>query len=61
MFIMSSIAVPELSQLPELNGIDLREVTITQLQQYYTREKFTSSEYVDFCIEAIQKVPLVEK
>lgn len=59
--VMSSITIPELFQLPELNGINLREVTITQLQQYYTAGKFTSSEYVDFCIEAIQKVSLMEE
>lgn len=58
---MSTLTVPEPFQLPELNDIDLHEITLRELRQYYTTGRFASSEYVSFCIEAIQKVPPTAK
>ncbi len=46
----------EIFALPELNSIDLEEITIDRLQYHLEAGSFTSRELTLFCIARIQQV-----
>lgn len=48
--------VPHIFRLPKLNGLDLFEVTVDQLQDHYRKGRLTSTGYVRFCLERIRAV-----
>jgi amidase len=47
--------VPEAFILPSLNGHNLFEVTLSELQHFYSINAFTVKEYTQFCLDCIQK------
>ena len=47
---------PTIFQLPKLNGYDLFEVTVDELQHLYSSGAFTSEEYTQLCLDRIQAV-----
>lgn len=47
---------PEIFRLEELNGLNLYEVSIADLQDYFSKGQLTSVEYVRFCIDRVYKV-----
>ena len=49
-------SVPEPFRLSELNGIDLFEITVDELQHHFASGQLTSQEYTAYCIESIRKV-----
>lgn len=48
--------LPEIFRLEELNGLNMYEVSVTELQKYLTGGQITSVEYVNFCLTRIHKV-----
>lgn len=48
--------VPEIFRLEELNGLNLYEVSIAELQDCFSKGRFTSVEYVGFCLDRVRKV-----
>jgi hypothetical protein len=48
--------VPTVFKLELLNTIDLFEVSLPDLQKHMSDGKFSSVEYVKFCLERIRKV-----
>lgn len=48
--------VPEIFRLEGLNGLDLYEVSIADLQNYFSNGRLTSLEYVKFCLDRVHKV-----
>lgn len=48
--------VPEIFRLEELNGLNLYEVSIAELQEYFSKGQLTSVEYVNFCLDRVRKV-----
>ncbi|TPX16345.1 uncharacterized protein E0L32_003994 [Thyridium curvatum] len=52
---------PERFALPRLNGHDLFEVTISELQRHYTEGHFTATDYVSHCLNYLLIVnPYIE-
>jgi hypothetical protein len=43
-------------RLSELKGLDLFEITIEELQRNYQHGSFTSVDYIQFCLDRIQKI-----
>lgn len=48
--------VPEVFRLGKCCGVDLYEVTIDQLQSYFSNDDLTAYQYTLFCLENIRKV-----
>ena len=48
--------VPPPFRLPLCHGIDLREITLDELQRYYEEEKLDAVTYVKLCLENIRRV-----
>lgn len=48
--------VPDVFVTDKLNGCQIYEATVEQLQQYITKGNFSSEEYVRFCLERIRGV-----
>lgn len=49
-------SVPPIFSLPQLKGHDLFEITVDELQNFYSSKAFTSEEYTQFCLDRIQAV-----
>lgn len=49
-------SVPQIFHIPKLKGHDMFEITVDELQNFYSTEAFTSEEYVQFCLDRIQAV-----
>lgn len=52
----SQDGMPPVFKLPNLNDINLYEITVTELQQHFTSGSFTVVEYTQHCLEQIRKV-----
>lgn len=48
--------VPSQARMPELNGYNVDEVTLEELQDHYSKEHFTITEYTAFCLERIRRL-----
>ena len=48
--------IPPIFNLPKLNGHDLFEITVDELQHHFACGDFSSEEYVQFCLDRIQAV-----
>lgn len=48
--------LPEVFRLPLCNGQDLYEVSVDELQHLFTSGALTSEDYVQFCLDHVQKV-----
>ena len=48
--------IPQKFRMDPLNGVDVRNISIRELQVLFTDEAFTCAEYTQYCIERIQKV-----
>ena len=46
--------MPNVFRLPSLRGHDLYEVSIDELQHYYSSGAFDSEQYTQFCLDRIQ-------
>ena len=53
---LSQQNIPHLFCLEKLNGLDLYESSVGQIQQYLSHGHFTSVDYVKFCLERIRVV-----
>ena len=52
----SQQSVPHLFRMKELEGLDLYESSVQDIQQHLSEERFTSVDYVKFCIQRILAV-----
>lgn len=48
--------IPPVFHLPKLNGHELFEVSVDELQHLLSSQAFTSEEYTQFCLDRIQAV-----
>ena len=48
--------VPAVFRMETLNGCDVYEITIKNLQDFYRMRNFTCVEYVQYCLNRLQKV-----
>ena len=48
--------IPAIFHLPNLNGYDLFEITVDELQRLYSAKAFSSEEYTQFCLDRVQAV-----
>lgn len=48
--------MPSIFHLPKLNGHDLFETTVDELQHLYSSNAFTAAQYTQFCLDRIQAV-----
>ena len=48
--------VPPVFHLPRLNGHDVFEVSVNELQHYFSSGAFSSEEYTRFCFDRIQAI-----
>ena len=48
--------IPDAFQMESLEGLDLYEVTIGEIQHYLSNGSMTSVEYVDYCLDRIRRV-----
>ena len=48
--------VPHLFRLEELKGLDLYESSVEEIQQWLSEGRFTSVDYVKFCLHRIHAV-----
>ena len=53
---LSQQNIPNLFCLEKLNGLDLYESSVGQIQQYLSQGHFISVDYVKFCLERIRIV-----
>ena len=49
----SQQSVPPLFRLKELKGLDLYESSVDEIQQHLSEDRFTSVDYVKFCLQRI--------
>lgn len=50
--------IPGIFHMERLNGLDVFEMPIAELQNHLAQQSFTSEEYVAFCLERIRRVRL---
>ena len=53
---VSQPTVPGVFHLPPLNGHELFEITVHEIQHLYSSHAFTAVEYTQFCLDRIQAV-----
>ena len=53
---VSQPAVPRAFHLPRLNGHDMFEITVDEVQHLYSSHAFTAVDYTGFCLDRIQSV-----
>ncbi len=53
---LSQQATPHLFRVEELKGFDLYECSVEVIQQYLSEDRFTSVDYVKFCLRRIHNV-----
>jgi amidase len=46
--------VPQIFHVPKLNGHDMFEITVDELQNFFSTKAFTSEEYTKYCLDRIQ-------
>ena len=54
--ILSQQATPPLFRVEELRGLDLYESSVEEIQQHLSAGRFTSVDYVKFCLRRIHNV-----
>jgi amidase len=52
-------STPTAFKMAKLNGVDLYEITINQIQNCFEHGQFTSADYVRYCLDRIRKVTLL--
>ena len=53
---VSQPTVPRAFHLPSLNGHELFEITVDEIQHLYSSQAFTATDYTQFCLDGIQSV-----
>ena len=46
--------MPSIFELPKLNGHDMFEISVDEIQHLYSSNAFTAVEYTQFCLDRIQ-------
>ena len=52
--------IPPKFRMDPLNGVNVRDVSIEELQLLFANEAFTCAEYTQYCIDRIEKVKSFE-
>ena len=53
---LAQSSIPPVFRMQDLNSHDLYEITLQELQLFLSFLKFSSVEYVKFCVDRINKV-----
>jgi hypothetical protein len=48
--------IPSIFKLPTCNNISVHEISVDELQHHYASGALSTSDYVNFCLDRIQKV-----